>query len=89
MTNFSNSWTIAALLAAASQAAPPSSSNVQDRMEALCTVSDVDLVGKRMARQCRAQVRAEAATRGQADAARRTTPRFPTSQHARSQASAE
>lgn len=89
MTDFGIAFTVAALMAGASQAAPPSSSSMQDRMEALCSVSDVDLVGKRMARQCRAQVRAERTARGKAEAMRRPTPPFPTSQRAKRHASSE
>ena len=47
-----------ALLASTAHAAPPIQP-VNDRMEALCAVSDVDMVGKRLARECRAQVRAQ------------------------------
>ena len=33
--------------------------NVNDRIADLCAVSDVDLVGKRLAKECRAAVRAQ------------------------------
>ena len=88
MTNLHTVLTAAALLTGAGQAAPLPGS-MQDRMEALCTVSDGDLVGKRMARQCRAQVRAEWTARGKPEAMRRSTPPFATSQHAQRQASSE
>lgn len=47
-----------ALLAGTAHAVPPTQ-NVNDRMEALCAVSDADMIGKRLARECRAQVRAQ------------------------------
>lgn len=47
----------AASLTPASNAQP---SSVHDRIAELCTVSNTDLEGQRLARHCRAQVRAEA-----------------------------
>ena len=45
------------LLTVAAHGQTPSQTD-NDRLEALCAVSDFDLVGKRLARKCRAQVRA-------------------------------
>lgn len=58
-----------ALLAGTAHAAPPVQP-INDRMEALCAVSNLDMVGKRLARECRAQVRAQhqAATQATATA---------------------
>ena len=44
---------------AAPAVAEPARSGLNDRIADLCTVSDVDLVGKRLAKQCRAAVRAQ------------------------------
>lgn len=60
--------TVALLLAGAAEAHPPAAEPINDRVERLCAVSDTDLVGKRLARECRAQVRAEQL------AARKTAP---------------
>lgn len=49
----------AALTAAVPVGAAPPSRNVNDRIAELCSASDVDLIGKRMARDCRASVRAQ------------------------------
>jgi hypothetical protein len=49
---------IVALLASSSQA-QSLNKPVNDRIEDLCAVSDIDLAGKRLARECRAQVRAQ------------------------------
>jgi hypothetical protein len=49
---------LTALVASAANAQPPIQS-VNDRIEALCAVSDLDMAGKRLARECRAQVRAQ------------------------------
>lgn len=51
---------LALLLVAAPAAAAPKDNAVKKRAAELCTASDTDLVGKRMARECRKQVRAEA-----------------------------
>ena len=39
--------------------AESSKASVNDRIADLCTASDADLVGKRLAKQCRAAVRAQ------------------------------
>lgn len=57
----------AALGQAAPQALPAS---IHDRIEAQCAVSTVDLAGQQLARQCRAQVRAQFAAEQRALAAR-------------------
>lgn len=49
----------AALAAAVPVEAEVRPQYVNDRIAELCTASDVDLVGKRIARQCRAAVRAQ------------------------------
>jgi hypothetical protein len=60
----------AALLAAAASAAP---TPVQDQVAELCSVSNTDLEGQRLARGCRAEVRAQAAAeRVAANTARRS-----------------
>lgn len=46
-------------LSAPAFAEPVRTPNLNDRIADLCTASDVDLVGKRLARQCRAAVRAQ------------------------------
>lgn len=46
-------------LAAPAAAQPRPAANLNDRMAELCAASDVDLVGKRLARDCRKQVRAQ------------------------------
>lgn len=60
----------AALLAAPASAAPVP---VQDRIAEMCTVSNTDLEGQRLAKACRAEVRARfEAERLAAAAAKRT-----------------
>lgn len=50
---------LAVLLVASPAIAAPREQAVKERMAQLCTASDVDLVGKRLARNCRKQVRAD------------------------------
>lgn len=49
----------AALTVAVPVGAEVRSQHVNDRIAELCTASDVDLVGKRIARQCRTAIRAQ------------------------------
>ncbi|WP_168067158.1 hypothetical protein [Sphingomonas kaistensis] len=58
----------AALFAAPATAAPAS---VQDRIADLCSVSNTDLEGQRLAKACRTQVRASFAAEQRAEAAAR------------------
>ncbi len=63
--------TLAATLLAAPAAAAPAS--LQDRVADLCSVSNTDLEGQRLARACRAEVRARfLAEQQRAEAAPRT-----------------
>jgi hypothetical protein len=52
---------LAAALVAAPVTAAPVPASVHDRIAELCTVSNTDLEGQRLARACRAEVRARAA----------------------------
>lgn len=61
MIKYLLSMSALALIGSATNAQPPKQS-VNDRVEDLCEVSNVDMVGKRMARQCREQVRAQQRT---------------------------
>lgn len=51
---------LALLLVTSPAAAAPRDAAMKERIVALCAVSDTDLTGKRLARDCRKQVRAEA-----------------------------
>jgi hypothetical protein len=53
--------TLAATLFVAPATAAPAPASVHDRIAELCTVSNTDLEGQRLARACRAEVRAQAA----------------------------
>jgi hypothetical protein len=61
---------LAAAFVAAPATAAPVPASVHDRVAELCTVSNTDLEGQRLARACRAEVRARAAERLAATAPR-------------------
>lgn len=63
VTSLMMAATALALLLASPAVAAPRGEAVKERVAELCTVSDTDLVGKRLAKECRAQVRAEAERR--------------------------
>jgi hypothetical protein len=60
MTMIKLAFPLTALLLAGAASAAPAPQALEDRIAMLCSVSDVDLVGKRLARECARQVRAEA-----------------------------
>ena len=66
--------TLAAALLAGSAAAAAAPASVQDRITELCSVSNTDLEGQRLAKACRAEVRARFSAEQRAAAASRLQP---------------
>ena len=76
MTKLTFAMFSAALLAGTAHAAPPAQP-INDRVEALCAVSDLDMVGKRLARECRAQLRAQHRASAQATSTAQKSEKLP------------